>query len=396
MNWKSLLLVFLVLDLLSAGEAASEENGNALALTMYRVLAGKTQGNIVYSPYSLEALLAVLGEGADRGTREEIRALLKSAPRDFQATGETLLKSAVGIWVRSDYPILESYLRAGRERFGSTIESIDFRSGEQSARVINQWIAGQTAGKIQALVEPGRLNRDTRLVASSAVYFKGPWSVPFSENLTRLRPFYVEPEQSVEVPTMFCQLMPVPYVRLGQVRLLELPYRDSEFSMILLLPEERGGLPHLESSLDAASVADYLLRLPTQKELEEEREKSYDSVLGESDSVLVNVHLPRFGFESAHDFKPALVFLGMAAAFTDQADFSRITRRPDLKLSFVTQKAFIHVDERGTEAGGASVGGMMLKSMPENVFCADHPFLFLVCHRPTGTILFMGRVADPR
>jgi serpin B len=257
------------------------------------------------------------------------------------------------------------------------VRSLDFIDNPGGAiDEINAWASDETAGKVTDLIEPGMLDTLTRLVISNAIYFKGDWSSRFDGDKTGEEPFWVAPDSSVIVDMMH-QTGRFRFTKTNQFKMLELPYEGGDLSMVLLLPNERTGLAGVERFLTLKSLRIWL------RQLQEER---------------VVVSLPRFKSSSDLLLNDALKRLGMTDAFSEHAaDFSGMTGGRDLFIYAVVHEGFVEVDEEGTEAA-ASTAVVMNKrsvSMDPVSFRADHPFIFLIRDRTSGSILFIGRVADP-
>jgi serpin B len=254
---------------------------------------------------------------------------------------------------------------------------VDFGRPEEARRTINAWVEKKTRGKIQDLIPPGALNYLDRLVLANAIYFKGTWLAWFSKGETRDEPFHLLGGAQVTAPLMR-QLHTFSYADLDSLQVLELPYGDGDLAMLLALPRDLQGLPSLEQSLSGDLLDAWIASLQ------------------ETD---VQVFLPRFSITQIFNLNEVMQSLGMRRAFSQNAEFSGMADE-DLYISAILHKAFIDTDEHGTEAAAATAVGMttwgvseLTSSPPE--FRADHPFLFMIRHRPSGCILFMGRVLDP-
>ncbi len=249
---------------------------------------------------------------------------------------------------------------------------------EGSRRIINDWVAEQTEDRIKDLIPGGMLPADTRLVLTNAIYFLGDWAHEFDKDDTRDRPFHLAGDQEVAVPTMK-QTHRFQHTNIDGGQLLRLPYQGNELEMVILLPDAENGLATLEANLTAAQLNGWL---------------------AVTKPALAEVQLPRFRLEGEFSLNKALYQLGMRQAFSRSADFSGMTSAEHLFISDVIHKSFVDVFEKGTEAAAATaivlrVTSMPIPVQPEVVFHADHPFLFLIRHQATGSILFMGRVMDP-
>jgi serpin B len=375
------------------GQLAAQ-SGSSLGIGLYHSIAGGS-GNIVFSPFSISEVVSLLSTGAAGQTKDELlRALHWDRPPDqlpaafaaqdrilgHAAHGDLTLLVANGLWYQRSEPPLDSFLQIARDDFGSEIRGVDFVSSSTAAELeINSWVELKTLGKITGLLPKGTLSQRTRMALVNAVYFKGRWEHPFDARGTLPRPFFIPPGTSVSVTQMTVR---------GNFRaasdsaadFIELPYQGGELSMVILLPKERDGLPALEGGLDPVSLT---VRLAALDFASERR---------------VHVTLPRFKMTYAVELTEALRSSGIAAAFdSSEADFSAINGKRDLYVSTVLHKAFIDVNEVGTEAAAATFGGMITLGIPiSDEFRVDHPFLFLIRDNLTGSLLFLGRVEDPR
>jgi serine protease inhibitor len=360
---------------------------NAFGFDLYRSLA-KTQGNLILSPLSVSTVLASLAPGAAGNTQTEILRILHlgSANANYRAlmTGLELRARADSAawamanraWVQEGLELQPEFVNAARGQFDYEMGEADFVHAPDSARTaINQWIEGQTQQRIRDLLPRGSINPLTRLVLVNAIYFKGLWKSPFKKEATSLEHFFPSSGASFTTPMMY-QSGEFPLAHLAHARMIELPYRGEQLSMLVLLPDDRNGLSALEKRLSADSLHAWV---------------------GSLHGNEVTLKLPRFKTEWNSNLTQTLESLGIHLAFASgRADFSAIAKGEDLFLSAVFHGAFVEVNEEGTEAAAAT-GGVMDESVrvPE-MFTADHPFLFFIRDRETGCILFMGRVTDPR
>jgi len=359
---------------------------NAFAFDAYRVLA-TTQGNLIFSPLSIATVMASLTPGAAGATRDEmLRVLhLPSPPNDrglMASLGESAREGGAAwnmanrAWVQSGTNLLPAFGSTARDHFEYDVGEADFvDSAESSRAAINQWVEQKTESRIKDLFPVGSINRWTRLALVNAIYFKGFWESQFEKRLTIPSSFHLSTSSTVDVPTM-SQVHGLKMGRILGARVLELPYRGGNLSMLIILPDDVDGLPALEKRLSADSLGAWSSSL-------QQRE--------------VAVSLPRFISSKHFDLTRLLADMGMPSAFdATKADFSGITGRRDLFIGIVAHGAFIDVNEEGTEAAAAT-GVLMTRGgrVPEP-FTADHPFFYLIRDRATGCILFMGRVVDPR
>jgi serpin B len=375
--------------------AESKPSENQFALEMYAQLDREWPGrNLFFSPTSVSLALAMTAAGARGPTQAEMAKVLdldadlaqahahcRRLLEQCSAVGQTRayqLRVANRLWGQKGHPIRPEFLALTREFYGAEMLLLDFAQAEAASREINQWVAQQTNDKIKGLVPPGALDALTRLVLTNAVYFKGDWVAPFEKRSTRDEDFSVSAQQKVQVPLMR-QKATFDYAEEDTLQVLELPYKGQELSMVLLLPKEVDGLPALEKSLTADKLAGLLSRLR---------------------SVELMAFIPRFKMETSFGLNPTLEAMGMKRAFHAQADFSGISSGEGLHISAVIHKAYLDVNEQGTEAAAAT--GVMMKIMaarrplvPIPVFRADRPFLFAIRDTTNGSVLFMGRLTNP-
>ena len=274
---------------------------------------------------------------------------------------------------------MPGFLSLTRAQYGAELGQVDFIGRREQARqTINSWIARQTEEKIHDLIDEASLDQTPRLVLTNAVYFKGVWTEPFNENLTKAEAFHVTARQESQVPTMFRKSV-YRYAAGEGLKILELPYGQGDLSMLILMPDAIEGLADLEAKLTAENLKLWLAEMQRHE---------------------VAVHLPRFKLNFQLDLGDVLKSMGMTLAFTPtQADFSGMDGKRDLFIAAVIQKALVEVNEEGTEAAAAT-GIEVKKSAPPIdsplVFRIDHPFVFLIRDNQIGTILFLGRVVNPQ
>lgn len=371
---------------------------NEFGLDVWQGLrTGGHDGNLAISPASLATALAMTYGGARGDTATAMaRALhLASSPDATMPAAGALIRNwneprsmyqlavANRLFAEQQYAFREAYLAATRDHYGAEVQRLDFRGAPDPSRIlINEWVMANTQDRIRDLLPAGSIQSDTRLVLVNAVYFHGNWSREFDRDQTTDLPFFTGGSEQVSVPTM--RMTGGRYGEDDGVQLLELPYTGDDLSMLLVLPRDRGGVAAIEQHLDAAMVTRWSERLGERHDLD--------------------IQLPRFRIETESiALSEILHALGMAIAFSDQADFSGISEPSEvpLKIADVFHRVFLDVNEEGTEAAAAT-GVVMAESMsagprPEPPrFHADHPFLFFLRDVRSGAILFAGRVVDPR
>lgn len=346
--------------------------------------------NVVFSPFSISACMALLYAGARGETeaqiaqvlgfpaREEMPAAfaeiyqqLKAASRDSLA-----LSIANGLWLDQKTTFLPEYLEEVRKPHQARLERADFTNAAESVRqAINQWGAEQTRGKIQNILPPDSVDRLTQLVLVNGIYFKGKWVSPFETSQTRSALFHVSADQQVSVPMMNITDR-FGYAVTKECQALALPYDGNKAFMVILLPAKGTSVSDLAQSLSV----DFLHKIEC-------------ALSGEQ----VNVSIPKFKLEAEYQLAQTLAEMGMPSAFNWQADFSGLDGTTVSRISHIIHKAFVEVNEEGAEATAASLMEMIL-GIPcgeKKEFKADRPFLFLIGERTTGTLLFMGLVTKP-
>ncbi len=370
----------------------------AFALNLYSELK-TTGGNLFFSPYSLSMALAMTYGGARGQTAEQMARVLqfptlpnnklhaafgalKARMDSIQKGGTVQLNIANALWPQKGYPFLNKYLNLLKSQYGGSVTPLDYKENKEAAcQAINHWVEEQTQHKITDLIQPGSLNSLTRLVLANAIYFKGQWATPFNPNATVKDTFH----QTVikDVP---CQMMKkqetFAYTETPDLQIVELPYAGKELSMVILLPRTVDGIGTLENSLSAKKLTEWF---------------------GSLKKKTVMVHLPKFLQTSTFNLAEILEKMGMTLAFDNKADFSGMNGHTnDLFIGVVRHKAYVDINEKGTEAAAATAITMRMsarlgeREVPIPVFRADHPFIFLIVDKNTSSILFMGRVNEPK
>jgi serpin B len=366
---------------------------NAFAVDLYVQLRSQP-GNLFFSPESISTAFAMAYAGARGQTATEVAhvfhyslppgklhpamgALL--AAMNAQHTGYEL-HVADALWAQQDENFLASYLSLVQSSYGAGLHKVNFKSSPETVRAtINKWTEQQTNDRIQNLLAPGTLTPATRLVLTNAVYFKGDWLDQFDKKATETGDFHISSTQAVQTPLMHHTGSGYRYSNGGAFQVLEMPYKGNDLSMVVLLPNETGGLAALEHSFSSAALSGWLGKLQP------------------ADKVILT--LPRFKMTQQFELSRTLAAMGMPLAFSSSADFSAMTGRPEFTISAAIHKAFVDVNETGTEAAAATATVMLEMARqaepPPIVFRADHPFLFLIRDTKSGSILFLGRVTDP-
>ncbi len=366
---------------------------NAFGLDLFAKL--RTQkGNLALSPLSLATALTMTWAGARGETAEQMKKVLHQSGTLAQALDlnsklltsyqdpelSVTLRIANRLFVEKTCTLKPSYLDITRTTFGAPVEAVDFQHEFDASRQhINTWIGSATQERIKDLLPPEGVTAATRLVLANAIYFLGGWSGPFPKQLTVAAPFHLTASESHDVPTMHKAGL-FRFAATDGVKVLEVFYKGRALAMTLVLPDQKDGLDAVEARLSPATLEAWFGALAADR---------------------IDVALPRFEVEPASSLalQATLEALGMPLAFNpNKADFTGITT-PSLSIDNVFHKAFVKLDEDGTEAAAATGVVMSHKRSPppppKVEFHADHPFLFFLRDVRSGMILFMGRVSDP-
>lgn len=382
----------------TSDQAVAVRDNNAFAIELYGQLRHK-RGNLFFSPESISTALAMTYAGARADTAAEMAKTLHftlSPGQLHPAMGALLrdrnaahdgyqLKEADALWVQEGYSLLPEFLKLNKDNYEAGLNQVDFKGATEAARhTINQWVEQRTENKIRELLQPGSLNSYTRLVLTNAIYFKGDWEKPFEKEDTKDEDFRLSAAQAIKTPLMH-MTEGFNYFDGGSFQALEIPYKNKELSMIILLPKAMKGLSAFEQSLTPANMQEWLDQLQPARE--------------------VIVTMPKFKMKAQFGLGVTLIAMGMKEAFdAKMADFSGMASRKtmqrdgNLYISAVIHKAYIDVNEEGTEAAAAT--GVIRRSgaarpKPPIIFRADHAFMFLIRDNRSGSILFIGRVTDP-
>jgi serpin B len=382
-------------------EALAElaEGNSAFAIDLYHQLASGND-NLFYSPYSISSALAMTYAGAEGNTAQEMADVFHFLNDEdqlhsgFNALAQYLeglaeieipedrgdpfqLNIANSIWGQQDFHFEEDFLDTLALNYGAGLRLLDFiKAPEDSRQIINEWVSDETKEKIQDLIPEGAITSDIRLVLSNAIYFKAGWMEPFEESLTEDAPFYNLDGEEVIVPMMSLGSdASFPYYQGDGFQVVALPYLGGQMSMLVLMPDE-GSFKEFEAGLTSERLDQII------------SDMTYESVI---------LKFPKFEFESEISLAKTLAAMGMPEAFSGAADFSGMTGDKDLFISDVFHKAYIGVDEEGTEAAAATAVLMKLTSAPMDPvqLTVDRPFVFAIREHQTNSILFMGRVVSP-
>ena len=379
----------------SAQTQSLVDGNTAFALDLYGQLCPRP-GNLFFSPFGISTALAMTCAGAHGDTEAQMARVLHfgQAQRQIHSSFGELqrqlnqaskqdgieLSIANALWAQKGHPFLPAFLQIATREYQANINQADFKIGAESARTeINSWVAQQTKDKIQNLLPPGSVGDLTRLVLANAIYFKGVWAKPYDKAETSTQPFHLSTTRRADVPLMH-HFDNVRYMENSDFQAVELPYGSNQLSMVILLPRQIDGCGKLENRLTPAFLARALSQMKQQK---------------------LEIFLPRFKLESNFKLNDTLAKMGMPDAFGPKANFSGMDGTKSLYISGVFHKAWGEVNEEGTEAAAATAVVMMMKGLavkpppPPPVFRADHPFVFFIRDTRSGSLLFLGRLADP-
>ena len=366
------------------------QNNNQFGFELFQTILNDEDStkNVMISPLSATLALAMTYNGADGDTKTAFENTFHMNGLTTTEINQSMLdlcdaltsvdklvdiKIANSIWYRNTFQVESDFLNTDKKYYHAEVAALDFND-PNSKNTINQWVDDQTNHKIPSIVD--RISPNDIMFLINAMYFKGDWKSEFKKADTENRPFHLAGGQSIEVPTM-SQETEMAFYNSDLFTAVELPYGRGNFSMFLMLPNDGKTLAELE------------------KALTQENWQSWMDNMGSPTKM--TIRLPKFKFEYARPMKDDLSSLGLGIAFSDTADFSKINSGGGLTISRVKQKTFIEVNEEGTTAAAVtSVTVGFTSAGPGAIVHFDHPFLFAIKENTTGTILFIGRVMDPR
>lgn len=368
------------------------ENNNLFALDLYKKIGGN-QENLFYSPYSISTALAMTYAGARGKTEKEMSTVMHfpANTAEFYNKYNDVLKNinalnngstvdiytVNSIWAQKDFKFREEFIGILKNNFNSSLNLVDFIKETENSRLqINKWVETQTNEKIKELIKPGLIDYLTRMVLVNAIYFKADWQTAFDKQQTQKMDFRMDETKIVSCDFMFAEQEFKFYENEEGLKAIEIPYSSGKLSMLIILPKDNAGFNTLK------------------KEISLDLYKKINSSLA---SKKVKLYLPKFKITSEFELSDILKQMGMPEAFSDRADFSGMTGAKDLKISKVIHKAFVEVNETGTEAAAATAVVMRVKSMPvaPPEFKADHPFMFIIKENTENSILFAGNIYNP-
>jgi serpin B len=413
--WRKLVVLSIVLSaiggitlpLARAQEDSMNEvaaSNNTFAFDLYHQATTDSADNLIFSPFSVVQAFSMAMAGTDGATEQQMRDVLhvtlprdqyysasralntdltEHGPTNEPASGNVFqLNIANSLWAQESFPFRQDYLDQMQSDYAGQVFPVDFVSVPDEVRQrINGWIADHTEDKIQDLLPPGTINEATRMVLANAIYFHASWANPFEEVNTEDDTFTLIDGSTVTVP-MMAQQESLGYVQGDGFQAVELPYLGGNVAMLAIVPDA-GSFAQVEAELDAQQFA------------------ALRNQLANGD---VQLYMPRFGFDTDLNLKPPMMALGMVDAFdSERADFTRMFDptqvNGNLYITDALHKAYIDVDEAGTEAAAATaiVLGITSAPMPSEpvIIRLDRPFIYAIYDYPTGTILFLGRVMNP-
>ncbi|XP_071010652.1 leukocyte elastase inhibitor-like isoform X4 [Oncorhynchus clarkii lewisi] len=382
----------------SSAMASLSSSNTAFALELYHTLGQTNTGNIFISPFSISSALAMVYLGAKRDTAAQMAKALsfnftKDIHTDFQTlnadinspSATYILKLANRLYGEKTCNFLTEFLESTQKFYRADMKAVDFLGAAEETRgQINSWVEQQTENKIKDLLKQGTVSGLTRLALVNAIYFKGNWLNRFDQKDTKEMTFKINQSESKPVQMMHqIKKFPFNYVPDYNLQIVELPYVDEELSMFVLLPEE------------ATDGSDPLVKLESELTMEKLDEWTTRSNMDTGTDIIV--YLPKFKLEEDYELNDPLVQMGMKDVFVGgMADLSGMNGKGGLFLSTVAHKAFVEVNEEGTEAAAATAGMIAFCMFREEHFTADHPFLFFIRHNKTKSILFLGRFSSPQ
>jgi serpin B len=383
------------LELLARIKSVAGSN-NKFACDLYAKLkdkAEKKDGNLFFSPASISTALAMTYAGARGQTAAEMKTVLHFALEDkklhpamgalaksLSAKKEGLkLSIANALWGQKGYGFLKEFLDLNKKNYEAGLSELDFITATEEARkTINDWVEKKTNNKIKDLLKPGSVPKDTRLILTNAIYFKGTWMYQFKKKDTKKENFHLSEQKNARVYMMHMKKKTLKYMKGDGFAALALPYEGNDVSMVIFLSDKVDGLADLEKELTGENIEKWISQMRKKK--------------------IAEVAIPRFKMTKDFVLGKMLQEMGMPTAFRwPGADFSGMTGSRDLFIGEVIHKAFVDVNEEGTEAAAATAVVMRTGAVAARptVFKADHPFAFIIRDNKSGAVLFMGRIANP-
>ncbi|XP_035722562.1 leukocyte elastase inhibitor-like isoform X1 [Vespa mandarinia] len=390
------LLILFGITNLSSEEMSVQKEENILqkvansccffSSNFYKVLSDEFDGNIITSPLSLHTILSLLHHGSKGVTSNELQTVLypssidvshneiKSLISILNDIKEVELQVANAIYMQDNFQILSEFTTVSKDVFNCGLSIINFKNKLQAINEINTWVKKATRDKISTILSNDDIDEDTKAILINAVYFKARWLHKFDDKLIKNIFFHTSKTEKKLVPMMYKRSKYI-YGEISNLnaRFIEIPYINQDIAMIILLPNEINGLEFLEKNF-----------------------KWEDFSEASRNEIDIELSLPRFKYEITIDLENILRKMGLHSIFEDTADFGNLTNEP-VKISKILQKAFIEVNEEGSEAAAATVAQIRLKraliDFPEE-FLVNRPFLFIIYHKPSKIPIFFGSVKD--
>jgi len=364
------------------------QGNNNFGFNLYNELS-KTE-NQFFSPYSITAAFAIVGEASKNNTKAELDSVFGYPGLELRRpafaniynsintnSSEYKLSTANAIWVNNGFSLLQEYVNNAETYYGAKLDNIDFSKSAEAVEIINSWVENQTNNKIKDIISKDFIDNSTRIVIANAIYFKGKWEIAFENKNTTKKEFTNDLGQVSKVNMMSLHTK-FNYFEDDQLQVIELPYKGNNLSMVVVLPKT-----------DLESLAGF-------------NNTQFNEIVNNFAEETVNLSLPKFKLEITYNkLKDQLGNLGLKEVFTENADLSGFTGIKNLFVSDVIHKAFVEVNEEGTEAAAATVIGIKMTATSINekepkVFNANHPFMFFIIDNKTNNILFFGSVVDPK
>jgi serpin B len=369
------------------------ESNNLFAVDLFKQIQSKSE-NLIFSPYSIGTVLAMIYSGSMGNTAAEMSDVLylpsqelldpvESGMRESLQAADTMqgtdFRLANAIWAQEDFSFLPDYLARLKKYYDAPLTLMDFveiSNREESRIKINHWVEEKTNNRIQDLIQPGILDASTRLVLTNAIYFNGGWMFPFEEAATSPSLFHISKQESIKTDFMH-QTRSYPYYEDEEIQAISLPYKNNRMALMVILPKSIEGWRMISQVINYERI---------------------NLVVSEMGTREVQLALPKFKSELQINLRDELTSMGMGTAFSRNADLSGMTGEKNLYVDEVIHKAFIEVNEKGTEAAAATAAIISLKSSLRDDpvrFNADHPFIFFLIDRQTSCIIFTGRLVKP-
>lgn len=369
------------------------ESNNLFAIDLFKQIQSDSE-NLIFSPYSIGTVLAMIYSGSGGKTMEEMSEVLyfpspelldpvESGMRESMLETDTMkgtdFRLANAIWAQENFSFLPDYLDRVEKYYDAPLSLMDFvePSNREKSRIkINDWVEEKTNNRIQDLIQPGILDANTRMVLTNAIYFNGGWMFPFDKAATSSALFHPSKQESINTDFMH-QSRSYPYYEDKEIQAISLPYKNNRMALMVLLPKSIEGWRMISQVISYERINLVISGLETRE---------------------VQLALPKFKSELQLNLRQELTSMGMGTAFSRNADLSGMTGEKNLYIDEVIHKAFIEVNETGTEAAAATAAIIGLKSGLRDDpvrFFADHPFVYFLLDQQTGCIIFTGRFVKP-